>query len=45
MLIITIDKFNRIKDNYGPQTGGKILKVFASFIKALTRNTDIIARY
>jgi diguanylate cyclase (GGDEF)-like protein len=45
VLIIAIDKFKKIKDNYGQQTGGKILKEFASFIKELSRNTDIIARY
>lgn len=44
-LFIDIDHFKKINDNYGHQTGDKILKEVAQIIRELVRSTDVVARY
>ncbi len=45
LLMIDIDDFKRINDNYGHQTGDIILKEIAAIFKSLVRKTDSAARY
>ncbi len=40
-----IDYFKKINDNYGHACGDFILKTFASILKELTRDEDILVRY
>ncbi len=44
LLIIDIDNFKAINDNYGHPTGDKLLKAVAERLKARCRSTDIVAR-
>ena len=44
-LMIDIDYFSRINDQYGNQTGNEILIELAEVIKDNLRATDIVARY
>ncbi len=43
-LMIDIDYFKRINDNWGHDTGDKVIKEFADVIKANFCNTDFVAR-
>ena len=45
IVMIDIDFFKKINDTYGHQTGDKVLKYFASFIKNNIRKNDILIRY
>lgn len=40
-----IDYFKKINDSFGHECGDKVLSTFASILKKLTRNDDIICRY
>lgn len=40
-----LDHFKRVNDTYGHIAGDMVLKVFATTLKPLLRNTDFLARY
>jgi len=44
-LMVDIDYFKPINDNFGHQIGDKMLKQVALFLKKLLRTTDLIGRY
>ncbi len=45
LIIMDVDDFKRINDNYGHRVGDTVLKEIASTIKNVVRKTDIVARY
>jgi diguanylate cyclase len=45
VIFYDIDHFKKINDTYGHTSGDAVLKNFASILKKLTRNEDVIARY
>ncbi|MEA3512118.1 MAG: GGDEF domain-containing protein [Campylobacterota bacterium] len=45
VIFFDIDHFKHVNDTYGHDAGDVILKTYASLIKKLTRETDIVARY
>lgn len=45
MLMLDIDHFKRINDNYGHQVGDLVLKQLGQEILKIVRETDIVARY
>jgi len=45
LIIVSIDKFNLINENYGHLTGDLVLKEIASELVKPTRKEDIVARY
>ncbi len=45
ILMMDIDYFKKINDNYGHQAGDDILKRFAQILKENTRSTDYIIRW
>jgi diguanylate cyclase (GGDEF)-like protein len=44
MLLMDIDNFKSINDNYGHQTGDFVLKTFANRARSLVRPSDFLAR-
>ena len=44
-IMLDIDNFKKINDNYGHQTGDMVLKILTSQIKKIIRDFDFFARY
>lgn len=44
LLVMDLDRFKKYNDNYGHETGDKVLKIVAARLKDLTREHDIVAR-
>lgn len=45
IIFFDLDYFKNVNDTYGHNAGDIVLKTFASIIKKLTRDTDVVARY
>ncbi len=45
LVIVDIDHFKKINDNYGHQIGDDVLVHIARIIKSVCRSTDIVARF
>ncbi|WP_084332518.1 sensor domain-containing diguanylate cyclase [Marinobacterium jannaschii] len=44
-VFIDLDYFKLVNDNYGHQTGDRVLRATGTFLKNQLRKTDVIARY
>lgn len=44
LVIIDIDHFKRINDNYGHAGGDKVLQTIATLLTSIARNIDVVAR-
>ncbi len=45
LLMLDIDNFKEVNDNYGHQAGDQILKKLAQLLRREVRSSDIVARY
>lgn len=45
LLLIDLDRFKIINDNYGHAAGDKVLKSFSGLAKQVARETDLLARW
>ena len=45
LLMMDLDKFKSLNDNYGHMIGDAVLKEFARILEEVARKTDILARY
>ncbi|MCP3687881.1 MAG: diguanylate cyclase [Gammaproteobacteria bacterium] len=44
-VMVDIDHFKAVNDNYGHATGDEIIKMLAEILKSNTRSEDLVARY
>jgi diguanylate cyclase (GGDEF)-like protein len=44
-LMVDIDLFKSVNDNYGHATGDQVIKAVADVLKTCTRDNDLVARY
>ncbi len=45
LLMMDLDKFKLLNDNYGHMIGDAVLKEFARILEGVSRKTDVLARY
>ena len=45
LLLIDIDHFKRVNDNWGHQTGDQVLRLVAAMLSSAIRDGDFVARY
>lgn len=45
LILLDVDNFKSINDNYGHDVGDKVLKVLATIIQANTKGGDLVARW
>jgi len=45
LLMMDLDKFKSLNDNYGHMIGDAVLKEFARILEGVARKTDVLARY
>lgn len=45
LVFADIDRFKRVNDTFGHQTGDKVLKAFAKLLEFRTKGQDMVARY
>ena len=45
ILLIDVDHFKRVNDTYGHDAGDRVLTELGKFLKAGTRESDIVCRY
>jgi len=45
LLMMDLDKFKSLNDNYGHMIGDAVLKEFARILESVARRTDVLARY
>jgi len=45
IMVVDIDNFKQINDNFGHRAGDKALRIIAGQLQKMTRATDLIARY
>jgi len=45
LLILDLDHFKKINDNYGHTTGDQVLQMFSEIIKSHTRDCDVAGRF
>lgn len=45
LVMLDLDKFKNVNDDFGHQKGDEILRLVADFLKNETRKTDFVARY
>lgn len=45
LLLIDLDRFKIINDNYGHSAGDKVLRVFADIAQDIARDSDLLARW
>ncbi len=45
VMMLDIDRFKKINDTYGHQTGDKVIESFAEIVRSIKRESDIACRY
>jgi diguanylate cyclase (GGDEF)-like protein/putative nucleotidyltransferase with HDIG domain len=45
LLMMDLDKFKSLNDNYGHMIGDAVLKEFAQILEGVSRKTDVLSRY